>query len=507
MSATGIFVRSDDPPLVGGAVALKLRLDGHAPDEVVAVEGEVVLAARNPGSPRSGFAVKFAPGSVEAARRFHEQVHGSTVRTHFDAQLGRWQLEGPDAAARFEILEMIGSGATSEVFRARDLTHHRVVALKILRLQVARDDEIVARLHREAELVGLIHHPRIAQVHESGVLDGRPYLCMELVEGSPLSHVLFDHHHLSEPEVVRLLLDAAEGLAAAHRAGVVHRDLKPSNLMVTPDGRAKVLDFGIARGRLQSRITHAGAFIGTPIYAAPEQLVGATASPRTDVYALGCVLFRALTGVEVQDAATLEAILDRQYSGQRTSVRDHRPELGDAIDRIVARCLATDPADRFLDAGAVHEALLALPSPVASVDLETVDPCAAVAPRRALLGEHDEAAVPVIASALAHDGFDTRVVGNGFALVESALRQPPTLVVVNASLPGIEGLEVIQILRSHARTAKLPLVLTSASESDRRAVEFSGIAAFVTRPVSTAAIVAALRALGSAGTRATDVVG
>ncbi len=329
------------------------------------------------------------------------------------------------------------------------------MALEVLTAHAADDPEIVERLHREAALVRRIGHSRIADVYASGVLDGYPYLSMELVDGAALARLLFERHTLGEEETVRILLDVADAVAAAHQLDIVHRDLKPSNVIVMPSGGSKVLDFGIARARRETRLTQAGAFIGTPSYAAPEQLGGATASPRTDVYALGCIAFRCLTGSDRQAARDIPSTLAALRTDPAPSVRARGVAISAGLDQIVSRCLAHDPAGRFADASAVRSAL-------ARLELRPT------APRRrtALVGETDPGSAEHLRSILAHAGWDVRVVSDGFALVEIALGQPPDLIVVTSTLASIDGLEAIQISSTQPATAQVGRVLVSGFDID-----------------------------------------
>jgi serine/threonine protein kinase len=200
----------------------------------------------------------------------------------------------------------MGTGGMGEVYRARDTKLNRDVALKVLPQDLADDPERRRRLLREARAVAALNHPNICVVHEVGDAEGRAYIAMELVEGKSLRARLTEGP-LPTEEVFRLGLQLADALAHAHDRGVVHRDLKSANVMVTPEGRVKVLDFGLARHlsgedlaevttHAHESLTQPGSILGTLPYMAPEQLRGQRADTRSDVWALGVVLFEMATG-------------------------------------------------------------------------------------------------------------------------------------------------------------------------------------------------------------------
>lgn len=259
----------------------------------------------------------------------------------------------------YEILAPLGAGGMGEVYRARDARLGRDVALKILPASLARDPERLRRFEQESHAVAALNHPSILAIYDVGQSDGSPYLVTELLEGESLRDLL-DRGPLPQRKVIQYGVQIADGLAAAHDKGVIHRDLKPENLFITRDGRAKILDFGLAKiapsaetifdPDLTSNATSAGVVMGTAGYMAPEQVRGEPVDARTDLFALGAVLYEMLSGQRVfrRDTAaeTMTAVL-----------RDDVPEIAGtavqippALDRIVRRCLEKDPAHRFQSA-------------------------------------------------------------------------------------------------------------------------------------------------------------
>ncbi|WP_340537759.1 protein kinase domain-containing protein [Nocardioides sp. GXZ039] len=280
--------------------------------------------------------------------------------------------EFADGAGRYRLESRIATGGMGEVWRATDTMLGRQVAIKLLKTEYADDATFRSRFETEAQHAAALQHPGIAAVYdvgESAPTDGsghpRPYLVMELVEGQPLSNLIGAHAGGREldPDAVRdLLAQVGDALGAAHRAGIVHRDVKPANLLVTPDGKIKVTDFGIARAADGVGITRTGAVMGTPQYLSPEQAEGKQATSASDVYSLGVVAFECLAGRRPFEA-------DSPVATALAHLREPIPELPasvpDDLAVVVRRALSKDPAERYAD-GAAFAAALRNPSAAAA---------------------------------------------------------------------------------------------------------------------------------------------
>jgi serine/threonine-protein kinase len=250
---------------------------------------------------------------------------------------------------RYRLEHRIATGGMGEVWAATDATLGRQVAVKVLKDEYADDPAFRTRFQAEARNAAALHHPNVATVFDFGELPGddgspRPFLVMELVEGQPLSALLRGGEPMPPDTAVDLLSQAADGIAAAHRLGIVHRDVKPANLLVTPQRQVKITDFGIARAADAVALTQTGQVVGTPQYFSPEQAEGKPATPASDTYSLGVVLYQCLAG----------HLPFERGSGIGTAlahVRDEPPPLpGDVpahLREVVSRSLAKDPADRF----------------------------------------------------------------------------------------------------------------------------------------------------------------
>jgi serine/threonine protein kinase len=223
---------------------------------------------------------------------------------------------------RYRIEDRLGSGGMSSVFRATDTILERTVAVKILAEHLSDDERFVARFRREALAVAKLVHPNIVQVYDTGIDSGRHYIVMEYVRGRSGAQLLQAEGKLDSETAVEIGAQACAGLDYAHRHGIIHRDVKPGNLMVIggPSGggemTVKLADFGIARASEQTRITQVGSVVGTAAYLAPEQARGDEATPSSDVYSLGVVLYQFLTGRLPYEGASLAELAVRQQSEQ-----------------------------------------------------------------------------------------------------------------------------------------------------------------------------------------------
>ncbi|MGY1916897.1 serine/threonine-protein kinase [Blastococcus sp. SYSU DS0973] len=267
---------------------------------------------------------------------------------------------GSMLAGRYEITAPIATGGMGEVWKARDRVLDRIVAAKVLKTEYTNDPSFLARFRNEARHTAALSHPNIASVYDYGEttddsgVQTLAFLVMEFVEGQPLVTILHEEGRLPVDWTLHVLGQAADGLSAAHRAGVVHRDIKPGNLIVRPDGVVKLTDFGIAQARDAAPLTKTGMVVGTAQYLSPEQAQGLEVNAASDVYSLGVVGFECLAGVRPFDGASQVAIALAHIN------RPPPPLPGDippAVRLLVDRALAKDPADRFTDGGAFAAAV------------------------------------------------------------------------------------------------------------------------------------------------------
>jgi serine/threonine-protein kinase len=265
-------------------------------------------------------------------------------------------MEVGTLSGRYELGDRLGSGGMSNVYLATDLTLERTVAVKILAEHLSDDERFVARFRREALAVAKLIHPNIVQVYDTGIDDGRHYIVMEYVEGRSGAQILQRQGAIGPETAAEAGIQACAGLDYAHRRGIIHRDVKPGNLMVVggPVGggamTVKLTDFGIARALAQTRITQVGSVVGTAAYLAPEQVRGEEATPATDVYALGVVLYQFLTGRLPYEGSTLAELALRQQNERPLAPSTYNDAVPEPLGGAVLRALEGDPARRYASA-------------------------------------------------------------------------------------------------------------------------------------------------------------
>ncbi len=261
----------------------------------------------------------------------------------------------------YEIIEKIGSGGMGAVYKARQLSMDRMVAMKILPKDLAKNKDFVQRFLREAQVAGKCSHPNLIHVHEVGYSDGYYFYSMELVDGPTLEEIIEEKGPLSESTAVEYMIGIASALKEAHGKGIVHRDVKPANILITKEGVPKLSDLGLAKpmsGRLD--VTMGGRAIGSPHYMSPEQIQGKDVDGRSDLYSLGATFYQALTGRPVFDAPTLEGVVTKHVTEKPVPVRDVRKDISSRMDAVVMKLLEKRPEDRYQSAEQLLEDLFAL---------------------------------------------------------------------------------------------------------------------------------------------------
>lgn len=378
---------------------------------------------------------------------------------------------GQKLGNRYEIIELIGEGATAAVYRGLDTRLQRTVAIKVLLPYV--DDTTRRRFQREALAAAKLNHPNIMGIYDVGEEEGRSYLVIEYIEGRPLFSFI-----PCAPEV------AAEfgrqiclALDYAHRQQLIHRDIKPANIHITPMGQIKIMDFGLAITGESKRLTATGRIIGTPAYLSPEQAQGLPLTYRTDIYSLGVVLYELVTGVLPFDADDIGVLLLQQVKKPPKPPSELMPDLPLAFEHVILKALAKQPEARFETAGAMAAALSGItPRTDRTLDAAVVEPPALeeVSPLE------DEAASAVIRVALADDHrvlrtslamflgeqTDIAIVGeadDGAQALAMVRREHPNVLLLDLNMPGTSGMDILPQIRSTWPDIKV-LVLTGRDE-------------------------------------------
>ncbi|HUB83954.1 MAG TPA: serine/threonine-protein kinase [Bryobacteraceae bacterium] len=280
---------------------------------------------------------------------------GVSSTTGIQEDEGRF-LPGTLLGGRYRILTLLGRGGMGEVYRAMDLTLGQSVALKFLPEEAARNQSLLERFHGEVRVARLVSHPNVCRVYDIGQVEGAPFISMEYVDGEDLASLLTRIGRLPAGKAVETARKLCAGLAAAHDRGVIHRDLKPQNIMINKRGEAVIMDFGLAA--IASELTGAEARHGTPAYMSPEQIRGGVVTAKSDLYALGLVLYELFTGKRPFEAQSLQELIDLQESVQVSSMTTIAADIDPMVEKVVRRCLDPDPAGR---PGSALGVLAALP--------------------------------------------------------------------------------------------------------------------------------------------------
>ena len=296
-------------------------------------------------------------GSDEVTRTSDPRIRAASTPASLSSSSsihGRFE-PGTRLGTRYRIVALLGRGGMGEVYRADDLELGQSVALKFLPAGVAANPAELARFRGEVRVARQIAHPNVCRVYDIGEADGHVFLSMEYIDGEDLSAVLRRMGRPTADKALEIARQVCLGLAAAHEAGMLHRDLKPANIMVDGRGRARITDFGLAG--LAVELARAGQVAGTPAYMAPEQIAGGAVSVRSDVYALGLVLYELFTGRRAYTANNLTELRRLRDSGTLTSPSELARDIDPAVERLILHCLERDESARPASAYAVLGAL------------------------------------------------------------------------------------------------------------------------------------------------------
>ena len=353
--------------------------------------GEIFRAAAEIPLDRRGAFLDAACGHDEALRQDVESLlsHDSRSEGWIDSRAlevaaqALAQMQSESWANRqvhhYQVSSLLGRGGMGEVYRARDTRLDRDVALKVLPVVYSTDTERLRRFEQEARTAGKLNHPNIVTVYDVGIHDGAPYIVTELLEGEELREQL-KQGPLAQRRALVYARQIADGLAAAHAKGIVHRDLKPENIVVTVDGRVKILDFGLAklkeplRGRsvetVQTPNTTPGVIMGTTNYMAPEQVRGHEAEERTDIFALGVILYEMLCGQRPFSGESAVEVMNSILTQDPRDLTETNHKISPVLASMVRRCLEKKPEQRFQSASDLSFALEALAPASSGVSAE-----------------------------------------------------------------------------------------------------------------------------------------
>jgi eukaryotic-like serine/threonine-protein kinase len=254
-------------------------------------------------------------------------------------------------SGRYRLESKLGSGGMSTVYLAQDEVLDRPVAVKMMHREISEEADQLERFRREARTAARLSHPNLVSVIDAGEDEGRPYIVFEYVEGETLKQRIQQQGGLPTDEAVAYAIEIGRGLIAAHGRKLVHRDVKPQNVLIDPDGRAKVTDFGIARSMESAGLTATGRVLGTTDYVSPEQAMGEDVDERSDVYSLGIVLYEMLVGDVPFQAETQVGVAMKHVNEPLPDVQGLRPDVSAAVASVIDRSTTKDPRDRYRSVG------------------------------------------------------------------------------------------------------------------------------------------------------------
>jgi serine/threonine protein kinase len=412
----------------------------------------------------------------------------------------------------FRLLRLLGSGGMGEVWLAEDTRLLRLVAVKILPREIAANEEVRARLIREAQLAAQLNHPSIATIHSIEESSGHVFLAMEFVDGKPLG-VALRSRELSDYDIVRVTRDVADALAAAHAEGIIHRDIKPDNVMLAGK-RVKVLDFGVAK-RIGQPVaaqfqTEAGMVIGTVEYMSPEQALGKALDARSDIFSLGVVLYQALAGVLPFSGTTATELMIGICRDHPEPLTTARPDLPQELAAIVARCLEKDREQRFGSAAELAAALERMlprlsqtafsgsPTMVISrIAAAQADPKVVSSPyagKRMLIADDDAAIRRLFETLARREQIEYDTATNGAETIAALKQREYALLFLDIMMPRIDGWGVLDYLRTRAK-ARVPslFIITAFSDQNVSAADSEIVSGIIYKPIDADEIAALMR--------------
>ena len=259
---------------------------------------------------------------------------------------------------RYEIIKSIGEGGMANVFLANDIILNRNVAVKVLRGDLSNDDKFIRRFEREALSVSNLSHPNIVEIYDVGEEDGEHYIVMEYIEGKTLKQLLKKRESLTLTEVIDIMTQLTDGISHAHESYIIHRDIKPQNIMIEDDGRIKITDFGIAMALNATQLTQTNSVMGSVHYLPPEQASGKSATVKSDIYAMGIMMYELLTGTVPFRGDNAVEIALKHMKDKIPSVRKQDPSIPQSVENIILKATAKNPRNRYDSAKEMHEDLL-----------------------------------------------------------------------------------------------------------------------------------------------------
>jgi serine/threonine protein kinase len=398
-------------------------------------------------------------------------------------------------AGRYELESQLGSGGMGSVWRAHDRLLDRTVAVKLLHDDLASDTTFAQRFRREAKAAAGLAHPNIVAIHDTGETEGVPFIVMEYVEGRSLHEIIQQQGPLEIVEVVQVAHSILSALEHAHERQLIHRDIKPANILfASRTGTTKIVDFGIAKRVDDPGVTSTSSLIGTASYMSPEQLSGKTATPASDLYSVGCLLYCCVTGVPPFGGENAVTVGMHHLHDPVPPLRSRRPDVPVTLEAVVMKALEKDPGRRFGSARAMDQAMDGVESG-SDQDTQFWTPDPDTERIRVLLVDDHQLITQVLGELIAHEP-DMDVVGRAATAAAAktlAHSLEPDVILMDYDLPDSDGATAAHdILLEHPH-AKIVMLTGERSDDVLVAAIEAGCAGFVPKEQAVEQVIAAVR--------------
>ena len=384
---------------------------------------------------------------------------------------GGWIVPGEVVAERYRIEGLLGEGGMGAVYAAQDLELEEEVAIKVLQVAPgANSEKMLSRFKQEIRLARRIVHPNVCRIYEFGSWGKLKFVTMELVRGETLSQLMKRPDDLDLDAKLALFQGMLEGLDAAHQIGIIHRDIKPQNIMITPEGRPVIMDFGIARDLSSDGMTATGEVIGTPVYMAPERLLGKEIDHRCDLYSFGVILFELATGSKPFAGNTIFEIAKMQLSKPPPRPTEVDADVPPWLERVILKMLAKQPEDRFQS--------------VAEVVAELAPDRRKSLPR-VLVVDDDPEFLFLLERHLGDAGFEVLSAKSGAEGIEQMMSRGADLVCLDFKMPEMDGFFVADYLHKLDPLRKVPIFMVTGMQDPQYEKQASthGIERFYVKPL------------------------
>lgn len=374
---------------------------------------------------------------------------------------------------RFVLIEEVAKGGMGIVYKARDIELDETVALKILKDEYVTDEEMLARFKREIKIARRIRHANACSIYDLWISESIIFISMEFIEGKELTTYL-EPKPLAADWVLQIISQILPALQSAHEVNIIHRDLKPSNIMITPEEKAVIMDFGIARYVGKSDLTSHDDILGTPNYMAPEQFKGQDIDQRCDIYSTGVILYEMITGsLPFFGESPLDVAL-KHIQEEPIPPREINPEMSEVLNNIIMKCMEKNPDNRYQT---IAELMIAIDE-LQGVQTRKKE-------KKILIVDDEPAIISLLERFMKLKGLRTVSASNGGDAIQVATSELPDIILLDIMMPSMDGYHTIEIMRENKKLRDIPvIIMTSIHDKQYEAyAKKAGAKAFFLKPL------------------------